>query len=402
MKNRGYEERIRLTRAAALLTAFALAAAGCGSSDSAGSAKYAAEESMAAAAPAEYNSFGASSYYDSDMATEEAWEGESAYDSGSGESVQAETPQDTSRKLITTIHISAETDDMDPLLNLVNNKVDQLGGYIEHSDISNGSYRTYSDKTRRYRSASLTIRIPAKNLQSFVDDVTDAANITDQSKNVEDVTLSYTDLESHKRMLKKEEDRLLEFMSKAETIEDMITVESRLTDVQYQLDSMESQLRTYDNQINYSTVYLNIEEVVEFTVTEEPQTMWDEISVGFMESLESVGTGLRNFFVWFVTHIPQLVIWAIVITIIVVIWRKIRAGRIKKLAEEAANGTGRPLSKREERKLKKLELKRAKKEGRDPGTVSAPSGESSAPSADAGTSGDGKHEAYNYITPQDK
>ncbi|MBR5115860.1 MAG: DUF4349 domain-containing protein, partial [Lachnospiraceae bacterium] len=310
---------------------------------------------------------------------------------------------DTSRKLITTIHISAETDDMDPLLYLVNSKVDQLGGYIEHSDISNGSYRTYGDKTRRSRTASLTIRIPAKNLQSFVDDVTDAANITDQSKNVEDVTLSYTDLESHKRMLQKEEDRLLEFMSKAETIEDMITVESRLTDVQYQLDSMESQLRTYDNQINYSTVYLNIEEVVEFTVTTEPQTIWEEIAEGFMDSLSSVGKGLRNFFVWFVTHIPQLVIWAIVIFIIVKIWQKIRSRRIRKLAEEAESGNGRPLTKREEKKLKKMEEKKARRFGKkaEPASYEPAAGAQTADqpvSESSATAG----ENDNYITPGDK
>ena len=389
----------RAAGAMALSLAVLLAAAGCGSSDSANySSKYAAEDSMAAAAPAEYKSFGTSALYDSaDMEMEEAWDGD--VDAGeSGGSVQAETPQDTSRKLITTIHISAETDDMDPLLSLVNGKVEQLGGYIEHSDISNGSYHTYSDKTRRYRSASLTIRIPAKNLQSFVDDVSDAANITDQSKNVEDVTLSYTDLESHKRMLKKEEDRLLEFMSKAETIEDMITVESRLTDVQYQLDSMESQLRTYDNQINYSTVYLNIEEVVEFTVTTEPQTIWEEIAEGFSENLHSVGMGLRNFFVWFVTHIPQLVVWAVVIAIIVVIWRKLRAKRMNRLAEEAANGTGRPLTKREERRLRKMAEKKARKEGGKAEPASYQPASYQTTTENSASSG----EADNYITPKDQ
>jgi hypothetical protein len=74
------------------------------------------------------------------------------------------------------------------------------------------------------------------------------------------------DLESHKKALQEEEKRLLSFMEDAESIEDLITIEDRLTNVRYQLESMESQLRTYDNQVNYSSVHMNIEEVETITI----------------------------------------------------------------------------------------------------------------------------------------
>ncbi len=270
------------------------------------------------------------------------------------ETSQAETPRDTTRKLITTMNISAETDDMDALLAHVDSRVSSLGGYIESSDISNGSYRSYSDKRTRYRYANLTIRIPAGNLSEFINDVQENTNITNQSKNIEDVTLTYTDLESHKRMLKTEEERLLDFMEQAETIEDMIAVESRLTEVQYQLDSMESQLRTYDNRINYSTVYLNIEEVVEFTVTEEPKSMWEEIGTGFTESFDTVKEGLRDFFVWFVSHLPEIVMWVIVLFLIVkiaqIFWRLAWRRRAERTG-------GNPLTPGEERRRRREEEK---------------------------------------------
>ena len=69
------------------------------------------------------------------------------------------------------------------------------------------------------------------------------------------MTLQYVDLESHKKALTTEQDRLIELMEQAETVEDIITIEGRLSEVRYQLESMESQLRTYDNKIDYSTVY---------------------------------------------------------------------------------------------------------------------------------------------------
>ncbi|MCR5179062.1 MAG: DUF4349 domain-containing protein [Lachnospiraceae bacterium] len=340
---------------------------GCGSSGSTSkSSDYYAEEEYGAGATAmadsayESNALYDSKAYDGDY--EEAYEDVAAPEAPS-EPAKAETPADTSRKLITTMYISAETENMDELLARVDSKVTGLGGYIESSDIQNGSYRTYSDKKRSYRNANLTIRIPAAALAGFISDFQEHSNITSQSKNVEDVTLTYADLESHKKMLKAEEKRLLEFMEQAETVEDMITVEERLTDVQYQIDSMESQLRTYDNKINYSTVHLSIEEVIEYTVIEEEveKTMWQEIKEGFADNLDSVIEGLKDFFVWFVIHIPQLIIWAIVIAVIVKIIAVFRARGRKKRAEAAAAGYGKPLSAREQEKLRRQNEKEARR-----------------------------------------
>ncbi len=340
-----------------LAAAMTVALAGCGSSDSA---------SMKAEAPME--AAGAYAYETDalyDAAAEEAWD-EGGSSGSSYEMSEADAKsnalKDSSRKLITTLNISAETDDMDTLLAFIEHKVDGLGGYIESSNIYNGSMRTYGDKVRQSRNADMTIRIPAPNLPGFVSDVQERSNITNQSKSMEDVTLSYADIESHKRMLKAEEERLLKFMEGAETIEDMLTIEERLTDVQYQIDSMESKLRTYDNKINYSTVYLSIEEVKEYTIPEEePDTLWEEIGAGFKENLDSVIEGFRDFFVWFVTHIPQLIVWAVVIFVIVKIVGVCRGSGLKKRAAAAENGTGRPLTPKEQAKVAKLREKEAKK-----------------------------------------
>ncbi len=356
MKKTANKAFIRLT---ALAAAAFFALAGCGGSGSHRSASDAASPSYEMKAESTGATYDMDALYEAEAP--EAY-GEESYNDAGDQSVQAETPQDTSRKLITTIHMDAETDDMDAILAHVEARVLTLGGYIESSDISNGSYRTYSDRTSRVRNASLTLRIPAKNLSSFIEDVQENTNITSQSRNVEDVTLSYADIDSHKRMLKAEETRLLKFLENAETIEDMLAVEQRLTDVQYQIDSMESQLRTYDNKINYSTVYLTIQEVVEFTIPEEePQTVWEEIAFGFAENLDSVLTGLKNFFVWIVIHIPQLIVWAVVITIIVIVVRAIR----KKVDKNAPLGPdGKPMSARERRKQEKQAKKAAKAAGR--------------------------------------
>ena len=95
----------------------------------------------------------------------------------------------------------------------------------------------------------MTARIPAKRLDEFVQRVGEQSNITNKEERVEDVTLQYVDLESRKKALATEQDRLLELLEKAESVEDIISIEARLSDVRYELESMESQLRTLNNQI---------------------------------------------------------------------------------------------------------------------------------------------------------
>ena len=226
---------------------------------------------------------------------------------------------DTSRKLITTMNISSETENLDSTMSTVENKVKEFGGYIESSDIYNGS--SYSGRTNN-RNANLTIRIPASKLEDFISIVEGNTNITSKSRNVEDVTLSYVDTESRKKALQTEEKRLLEILEKAETVEDLITVESRLSEVRYQLESTEAQLRTYDNRVNYSTIYLDIREVSRYTPVQEKGPL-SRMAEGFVDSLHAVGDVFAELLVWIVIHIPQILVVAIVIVIIVIVLKKL-------------------------------------------------------------------------------
>ena len=225
---------------------------------------------------------------------------------------------DTSRKLITTMNISTETENLDEVLSGVQAKVKELGGYVESSNIYNGS--KYSGRVVS-RNASLTLRIPADKLDQMISILEEGTNITNKSTSVEDVTLQYVDIESRKKALKAEESRLLEIVETAETVEDIITVESRLSEVRYELESIESQLRSYDNRVNYSTVYLDITEVTQFTPTEEKGVL-KRIAEGFTKSCKSVWNGIVELIVFILIHIPQIVLLAIIVVVIVLIVKK--------------------------------------------------------------------------------
>ena len=232
------------------------------------------------------------------------------------------------RKWIVTVNLTAETDDLDALRSALDEKIAALNGYIEDQSVNNGSAYQSS---RRYRSANLTIRIPADSIDGFLQDMSGIANIVRQNKSIEDVTLNYVATESRLKALETEEARLLERLAQAENMSDLLEIEARLSEVRSELENYASQKRLYDNQIDYATVYLAIEEVQEYTPVEEP-TLWERISKGFRDNLEGVGDDLLDVLVWFIVSLPYLVVFAVVITIIVLVVKRIRRRRVAKKA----------------------------------------------------------------------
>lgn len=274
---------------------------GCGASSS--PAKYEAmEEAVAAEAPAA-------------MA-------DNAAGMLTGSSTSESTAVPENRKWIITVYMSAETEDLDAMTEALDEQITRLNGYVEDQHIFNGS--AYS--SRRYRSASLTIRIPAEDVDRFAKEVSGIANVISQEKNLEDITLNYVSTESRVAALQTEEARLLELMAKAETMSDLLEIEQRLTDVRYELENMTSRLRTYDNQINYATIHLDISEVQEYTPVEDP-TLWERISGGFTDSLDDLWESLQDLLVGAVIAFPFLLVYGGIALVIFLVIRMLAKRR---------------------------------------------------------------------------
>ena len=229
------------------------------------------------------------------------------------------TPLPEGRKWIITMDMEVETDDLDKLMADLDQKIDALGGYVEDQNIHNGS--TYA--SRRYRNANLTVRIPAENVDAFTEKVSGISNVVRSSRNLEDITLTYVSTESRVKALQTEEARLLELMEQAETMYDLLEIEGRLTEVRYQLESYTSRLKIYDNQVDFATIYLSLEEVQEYTPVAE-RTVWQRITEGFGDSLEGVWEGAVDLFVWIIVCLPYLVVWGVGLTVAVILVKRIR------------------------------------------------------------------------------
>ena len=223
------------------------------------------------------------------------------------------------RKLIRTVSMTTETEDMDTLLTGISQRITELGGYVESREVYTGSaYETYSS-----RSATMTLRIPAKNLDTFISHVDGASNVVSSSETAEDVTMQYVATESHLKVLQAEEERLLKFLSEAKSVSEMLEIEKRLTDVRAELESVTNQLNKYANLVSYGTVKLRINEVKQYTVVEkEEPNLWQRIGTGFVNSVKNVGVILEGLLVFFISALPYLAIPGVIVVIILLAVRK--------------------------------------------------------------------------------
>ena len=223
-------------------------------------------------------------------APEAAYREDFLYDSADSAVAESKAPSKAetgnggvqNQKLIRTMHVEAETDDLDTMLANLDARIRELGGYVENKSIYNGSY---SNKNT-YRTATLTIRIPVDQLDGFLNHVQGLTNITSQKETADDITLSY--------------------VATASRITALETEQQRLTDVRTELEEVTSQLRLYDNLVDYGTVHLSVTQVKEYTVVEE-ETVWQRMGKGLAENWKDLCETAEDLLVLIVVSLPYLI-----------------------------------------------------------------------------------------------
>lgn len=241
----------------------------------------------------------------------------------------ADVPEAASnRKLIKNVSMKIETESFDKLIANIEKKTEELGGYAESTNINGTGY--YDAAGSRY--ATMTIRIPSKNMKQFVTAVSKESNVISKNENVEDITLRYVDTKAHVESLKIEQERLQELLKESKDLDTIITLERRMTEVRYELEGYESQIRTYDNLVDYSTINLNISEVNRLTpTTEEKLTRLDKIKIGFAMNLIDVCEGFLDFVAGMIIAIPYfIVVIVIVLVVLLIVKLCIRSSKKKK------------------------------------------------------------------------
>ena len=229
-------------------------------------------------------------------------------------------------KVIRTADLSLESTDFDRAAAALDDLVDAQGGYYESSDFT---YSGYSGGGNRR--ASFTIRVPKENFDAFLSAVGDVAHVVSRNTGVQDVGEAYFDAELHLQTLNTKYERLLALLEKAELMEDIIALESALSDVEYEVQQYSSTLKRYDGLIGFSTINLSLREVVRVsdTVT-EVDPLHVRLGAAFSRGWHSFCDGLADFALWSAYHFMGILIFLALLAAAIAVLLRLRARRRKK------------------------------------------------------------------------
>ncbi len=230
--------------------------------------------------------------------------------------------QTMSEKIIRTVTMDAQTKEYDKAVSEIRAAVAAMGGF-EETFRSTG--KNYYSSNLYSRSAYMVLRIPAEQLDAFLSEVGGMINVLSQNLSANNVTGEYYDIQTRIGVLESERDAYEEMLKQSMDIEYLLKVKDRLYNVIEEIEAYQTQLKLLDSKVAYSTVTINLSEVVEYTpvVYEEP-TFGQRVKDAFMTSWQNFGKACQNFAVWFVEALPTLLVLAVIAAVVIVVVVKLK------------------------------------------------------------------------------
>lgn len=231
-------------------------------------------------------------------------------------------------KLVYHCNLDIETLDYPAAITSIKETISKYGGVIQsESESDSGHDWYYADyrKTGGTMHNYLEVRVPSKDYENFLSELDGIGKIISKSTSVDNISQKYYDTTAQIEALQIQEKNLLAMLEKCETIEDMITVEQRLSEVQYELNTLQTDRRYMDMDVAYSYVNINVSEVMEYRQDSEPirrNTFVDRLK----NTILSTGRGFLYFLEGLLFLVIHLAPYVLIIVLICFIFlrKKIR------------------------------------------------------------------------------
>lgn len=234
-------------------------------------------------------------------------------------------------KMIYTADLSVETTAFDDAATGLRQLVEGMGGYFETASVYN-----YGGG---YRSAYYTIRVPAEQFQNLLTQVGQLCHVVRQEEGQQNISEQYYDAESRLVTQQTKLERLQTLLSQAESMEDIITIESAISETELAIEQLTGTLRQYDSLVDYSTVNISLEEVYRLSNTEEaPQSFGGRLGTAFSEGWKAFTEGLENLAVALAYGWIWVILGAVIVVAAVRIVRRrrnlIKVGKTKEPGDD--------------------------------------------------------------------
>ena len=220
------------------------------------------------------------------------------------------------QRIIKTGEVGIEVDNVAVMLARVRAMAVELGGYVGGSQAG-----TLEE------SATITVRIPAARFDELLSRLheIEEAEVVSESTREQDVTREIVDLGARIANLQASEASYRVLLDRAQEIEDILVVQSRLDEVRGQIEQLEGQLQTIEGQADLSTLTVTIiprdEPVAAVQATWDPGQQF-EVAVA---ALVGLGQGVFDLLVWLVVvWLPVLVVLGLLALVVMRVMFEVR------------------------------------------------------------------------------
>ncbi len=236
---------------------------------------------------------------------------------------------DWTEKLIYSASITIETMEFDKAAASLEKLAGALGGFVASSQVSGNSTWGNDGSTRVVdRYAMYSIRVPAEKFQEAVRQAGTLGSVTGSSTSVENITSQFTDQQARKHSLEVQEERLLALLEKADTVDSLVVLESSLSQVRYEIEAIERTLRDWQNQVDYSTITIHLQEVASYTPTATVQRSFgDRLGDSLRDGWNGFVKFLENLTLDLAGAVPVLILAAAGLVIAFLVVRRLRRSR---------------------------------------------------------------------------
>lgn len=196
------------------------------------------------------------------------------------------------RKLIKEGTITFCTDNITSTRKNIFESIQKNKGYLASDNSTN-----YYNRTKN----TLIIRVPSKNFDSLLDQVTQGVvNFDEKNINVKDVTADFLDIQARLKTKKALESRYVQLLNKAHSVTEILKVEKEIEKLRADIESTEGRLNYLKSQVSYSTLTISF-------YKESPQLSND--SNKFSDGFKNGWSNLIAFFVLIVNVWPFLILF---------------------------------------------------------------------------------------------
>ena len=270
----------------------------------------------------------------------------------------ADTAADTElnpEKLVYTATVELETKDFDNAVEQLSERLLMVGGIIQNENFYDDTpweyyYGEYDETTYRkvsgYKRLVTTVRIPTASFDAFLDDVGGIGHVTNSSSYVSNITQEYYSTKSYLESYQNQLEVLLGMYEQCETIDEMITVEQRISEVQAEINQLTTRISSLDRDVAYSTVTITLSEVAEYSDTpreQEEKSFGQKVLERIVNSWDTMVKVLENL-LYFLIDIMWLLIFIGVILVLVITINRRRRKAL--MAKGVIDEYGRPIYKK--------------------------------------------------------